>query len=107
MTKLERKATVPLQRLFLATDNPRHEEVEDEAAAIARLCRSENIDQLAVDISSNGINPAERFIVYPLDDEAEPGPTSNFIVAEGNRRACALKLLRACLRRGIPSPFSV
>ncbi|WP_415715580.1 hypothetical protein [Roseibium sp.] len=88
----EKKTTIPLDQLILATDNPRHEEVDSEAAAIAHLCNKENIEQLARDISENGINPAERLIIVPIDeDDAEDDAT--FIVAEGNRRVCALKLL--------------
>ncbi|MDD7908667.1 hypothetical protein PUV47_01950 [Pseudovibrio exalbescens] len=88
----EKKTTIAVDQLILATDNPRHEEVDSEAAAIARLCNTENIEQLARDISEHGVNPAERLIIIPLDeDDAEDDAT--FIVAEGNRRVCALKLL--------------
>ena len=88
----EKKTTVLLDQLILATDNPRHEVVEDEGAAILRLCGTENIDQLARDIAEYGINPGERLIVFPLD-ESDTEDDATFIVAEGNRRVCALKLL--------------
>lgn len=88
----EKKTTIGLNQLILATDNPRHEEVDDEASAIAQLCSTENIEQLARDIAEYGINPAERLIVFPLDDDDIEDDTT-FIVAEGNRRICALKLL--------------
>lgn len=88
----EKKAIIALDQLILATDNPRHEEVDNEAASIARLCATENIEVLARDISEHGINPAERLIIIPLDeDDLEDDAT--YIVAEGNRRVCALKLL--------------
>lgn len=89
----EFKKTVSINRLFLAVDNPRHEEVVSEARAIERLYKTENIEQLAHDIALYGVNPAERCIVYPLDEDEEITDHSNFIVAEGNRRVCALKLL--------------
>lgn len=93
MSDAELKMAVSLDRLFLATDNPRHEEVADEGAAIERLCSTENIEQLAQDIARHGVNPAERFIVYPIDEDEKIDGDSNFVVAEGNRRMCALKLL--------------
>ena len=95
MTK-ELKTTVKVDRLFLATDNPRHDEVDDEGEAIGLLCRSENIEELARDIVKYGSNPAERLIVFPVDpavDVAQLSDKTTFIVAEGNRRVCALKLL--------------
>lgn len=96
MAKNEFKTTVKVDRLFLATDNPRHEEVDDELEAIESLCKHENVEELARDILLHGPSPAERLIVYPSDEtvgiEAINDKTT-FIVAEGNRRLCALKLL--------------
>lgn len=87
------KISVSLDQLFLAMDNPRHEEVDGEPEAIDRLCRTEDIDSLARDIARNGTNPAERLILYPVDEAAEINGKTAYYVAEGNRRVCALKLL--------------
>lgn len=87
------KTTVRLEQLFLAMNNPRHEEVDGEPEAIDRLCRSEDIDALARDIARNGTNPAERLILYPVDDSAPVNDKTAYYVAEGNRRVCAMKLL--------------
>ncbi|MEK6789270.1 MAG: hypothetical protein AABY68_10005 [Pseudomonadota bacterium] len=89
-----KKTNVTIDQLFLAVDNPRHEEVDSEVDAIERLCRSEDIDALARDIARYGINPAERLIVIPVDEDADINDKSSYIVAEGNRRVCALKLLK-------------
>lgn len=92
----EIKMTVSVDRLFLATDNPRHEEVDDEMEAIDRLCQSEDVEALARDIARYGTSPAERLIVYPVDASIEfddINKKTTFVVAEGNRRMCALKLL--------------
>ncbi len=96
MSQNEIKTVVNVDRLFLATDNPRHEEVDDEREAIERLCKSEYVEELARDIVLNGPSPAERLIVYPADESLkidEVDEQTAFVVAEGNRRVCALKLL--------------
>lgn len=96
MSKSRLKTTVKVDRLFLATDNPRHDEVDDEMEAIERLCSSENIEELARDILTHGTSPAERLIVFPSDENTKVDDLSDstpFVVAEGNRRVCALKLL--------------
>lgn len=96
MSSAEVKMTVGIGKLFLATDNPRHEEVDDETGAIERLCAREDIDALARDISRHGVNPAERLIVFPVEPGLAAADINNkttFIVAEGNRRVCAVKLL--------------
>ena len=48
---------VPVSRIFLLLSNPRHEEVENEPQAIARLCAKENVYSLARDIAKLGLNP--------------------------------------------------
>ncbi|MFT3972175.1 MAG: hypothetical protein QM699_01555 [Amaricoccus sp.] len=88
------KTTVRLDQLFLAMNNPRHEEVDGEPEAIDRLCRTEDIDALARDIARNGTNPAERLILYPVDEAGPINDKTAYYVAEGNRRVCAMKLLK-------------
>lgn len=84
--------SVPVHRLFLWHENPRHSPVQSEARAIELLCRNENVLELISDIAEHGLNPAERLILFPTDD-APLGEETNYIVVEGNRRVCALKLL--------------
>lgn len=96
MSSKELKMSVGLERLFLWNGNPRHKEVDGENEAIEQLCKSEDIAELAKDIRVHGVNPAERLIVFPVEDELDASQissTTSFIVAEGNRRVCALKLL--------------
>lgn len=77
---------IPASRLHLDLENPRHEPVESEAEAIARLCNSEMIAELVQDIAQRGsLSPLEVFGVIPM--EGHPG---HFVSLEGNRRTCAL-----------------
>ena len=73
--------------------NPRHEPVRAEGEAIEKLCANEDIQQLARDIAEHGLNPLEKFALVPIKRKSRSGPES-FYVAEGNRRICALRLLR-------------
>lgn len=85
------EATVPLGKIFLALDNPRHEPVETEPEAIERLCNEEEVLPLARDIVRHGMSPLERLALVPVDPKKRTG--GSYYVAEGNRRVCALKLL--------------
>lgn len=82
---------VPVGRLFLAHDNPRHEPVETESKAIERLCNTEDVLPLARDIVRHGISPIERLALTPIGKTKSGDET--YRVAEGNRRVCAIKLL--------------
>jgi len=84
--------SVPVTRLFLALNNPRHEPVETEVKAIARLCDKELVFPLARDIVSHGLNPLERFALHPTHKGKQDG-VPVYHVLEGNRRICAIKLL--------------
>lgn len=84
---------VRLNQLILHEDNPRFEGVLDEEAAIAALCANEKILELARDVAENGLSPLERFMVF-LEDPNDDPADANYVVAEGNRRLCALKLLK-------------
>jgi hypothetical protein len=88
LTKIQ---PIPVERIFLDLSNPRHEPYKTEAEVIEYLCREEQVHSLARDISKIGINPLEIFAVIPADRKS--GRAQSFIVAEGNRRMCALKLL--------------
>jgi hypothetical protein len=81
---------IPVERIFLDLSNPRHEPYKTEAEVIEYLCRQEQVYSLARDIAKIGMNPLEIFAVIPADKTSR---TQSFVVAEGNRRMCALKLL--------------
>lgn len=78
---------VSINQIHLYEDNPRHKPVRDQPAAIAHLCRSEQVLALAQDIARIGLNPLELFALVPERDG------KSYYVAEGNRRLCALLLL--------------
>jgi hypothetical protein len=77
----------------LHEDNPRFEGVLNEEEAIKALCLSKKLLELARDIAENGLSPLERFMVFREDPNDEPAD-ANYVVAEGNRRLCAVKLLK-------------
>ena len=77
---------IDIDRVFLDLENPRHEPYEQEQEAIDYLCRREDVLALARDIVKNGLSPLELFALIRDGD--------GFVVAEGNRRLCAIKLLR-------------
>lgn len=82
---------IPLDRIFLNLENPRHETLHTQADTIQWLCDNEQVAQLAADIAEYGLNPLDRFGVMQVHDTNGDGNT--FTMAEGNRRLCALKLL--------------
>ncbi|HYE70339.1 MAG TPA: hypothetical protein VD932_02325 [Aquabacterium sp.] len=85
----ERRDGIPLARLHLDPANPRHDPIEDEDKIIGHLMRTEKVQALAKSIVENGgISPLDAIGVVEMQDN--PG---HFIVAEGNRRTCALKVL--------------
>ena len=84
------KDGVPLTRLHLDSDNPRHDEIADEAKIISQLVSTEKVLELAKDIAAKGgISPLDRIGVIEMD-----GNPGHYVSVEGNRRTCALKLLR-------------
>lgn len=78
---------IAVDRVFLDLKNPRHEPLRRETEAIAHLCGNENIFEIARDIVAHGLNPLELLGLIPDGHDA-------YIAVEGNRRLCALKLLR-------------
>lgn len=84
---------VEIGRIFLDLENPRHEPYENEEQVIDYLCRYENIFPLAKDIVQHGLNPLELLAVIPDEGSAGGQGKPSYVVAEGNRRLCALKLL--------------
>ena len=85
--------SIPVGRVFLSLDNPRHVPLDSESKAIAQLCAKEDIFPLARDIAKHGLNPLERFAVIPVDPRKSNQANSSYYVSEGNRRMCAVKLL--------------
>ena len=83
--------TISIDRVFLHHENPRHEPYESQSQVIEYLCRHEDVYQLARDIVKHGVNPLERFAVFR--DEDSDDDDAVYIIAEGNRRVCAIKLL--------------
>lgn len=84
---------VLLDRIFLNRDNPRHDPVTEEKAAIRKLCENEEVLALARDILEHGTNPLEIIGLIEVDAEKTDAEHQSYIVVEGNRRVCALKLL--------------
>ncbi|MCC7288351.1 MAG: hypothetical protein IT503_19410 [Burkholderiaceae bacterium] len=85
----ENRDNVALARLHLDPENPRHDPIADEDKIIGQLFRAEQVLAVVKDIAAKGgVSPLDRIGVIEMADN--PG---HFIVAEGNRRACALKVL--------------
>ncbi|OHR79470.1 hypothetical protein [Neisseria sp. HMSC70E02] len=78
---------IQLDKIFLDLKNPRHIPYQSEVETIKYLCENEDIFNLAKDIALYGLNPLENLAVVK-DDK-----TGTYVVAEGNRRLCAIKLL--------------
>ncbi len=77
---------VDFDKVSLDLENPRHDPYGDEEEAIEYLCENEDVLALAKDIVAHGLNPLELFGLLRDD-------SGGYIVAEGNRRFCALMLL--------------
>lgn len=82
---------IPLGNIILDLENPRHEPYQSQEEVIEYLCKNEYVYALARDIVTVGINPLDIMAVIPNPDAPENDPS--YIIAEGNRRLCALKLL--------------
>lgn len=81
--------SVELIKLHLDLENYRHEPVENEENAIAKLYTHEKVEAIVRDIVEYGaISPLDRIGVIPM-----PRNPGHFIAVEGNRRMCALLLL--------------
>ena len=80
---------VSIGKIYLDRENPRHELLPDEPSIIKHLISKELIRALAKDIAEAGsINPLELIALVK-----HPKVKTGFIVVEGNRRICSLKLL--------------
>ncbi|KGN41867.1 hypothetical protein [Knoellia aerolata] len=81
--------TLPLSKLLLDEQNPRHRAVTNQDAALKEMIRRGPSKMLALakDIAANGLSPIDRLIVVKSDDGKK------YVVLEGNRRLTALRLL--------------
>lgn len=83
---------INLTDLYLDIDNPRFPILSNQVDVIQRIVANQEKENkllnLAKDIVDNGLNPAEPIIVSP--DKAD---NRKYIVLEGNRRICCLKIL--------------
>ena len=80
-----------INKLLLDVDNPRFPtSAENQRDAIAKMLelQYDRIYRLAKDIVARGLDPSENILVHPSEEE-----DGFFVVAEGNRRVTALKLL--------------
>ncbi|MBL0734662.1 MULTISPECIES: hypothetical protein [Stenotrophomonas] len=84
-----RTITVGVSKLLLDRTNARHDAMDNEPEIIAQLLRREKAGEVAKSIAQAGaLNPLERIGVI-----AHPAIKDAYIVLEGNRRVCALKML--------------
>jgi histone H3/H4 len=84
------RKTIRTDDLCLALDNPRFTDSQDENEELQKIVneQKQKIVVLAEDIIDHGLNPLDTVAVYP--SEIREG---KYIVAEGNRRIAAIKIL--------------
>lgn len=82
---------IDVERIFLYEENPRHESLESEPEIIEHLCKDEQVYNLAKSIAAEGTNPLE--VVGLVEVPSTGKGKRNYVVWEGNRRICAIKLL--------------
>lgn len=82
--------TVALSNLILDPENPRLPEslLRDQASMLNYIAETTSIEELMSAIAENDYFAGEPLIVVPSNDA-----NKTFIVVEGNRRLCAVKLL--------------
>lgn len=84
---------IPVDRIHLFEENPRHGLISDPEEVIDYLCQDEQVLVLAESIVEvGGTNPLELIGVVRIDDEEDTGEPT-YEVWEGNRRVCAVMLL--------------
>lgn len=88
MSKEPNEKLISVASLHLDPENPRHDPINNEPEIIAALYRR-GVPKLAAHIAQNGLSPLERLAVMKHEKVQ-----SRYVALEGNRRVCALKLLR-------------
>lgn len=82
---------IAVSQLLVDMENPRLDNPQpNQLESIRTLVNSQKskMINLSRDILENGLNPSEAMIVMPLN-----GDNQRYLVLEGNRRLCALKIL--------------
>lgn len=85
--------SVEIRKIYLDKENPRHEPYSTQAQVIEYMCNNEQIVPIARDIVRHKLNPLDRIGLIHDNAEEEITKDSTFIVGEGHRRICAIKLL--------------
>lgn len=81
---------VSLTKIYLDPENPRHETLPDQPSIIKHLVSKEKVRVLAKNIAeAGGTSPIELIALV-----RHPKVKTGYVVVEGNRRICALKLLQ-------------
>lgn len=78
--------TVNVLDIYLDSENPRHEPIDNQPEIIAHLCQNELVRNLGRDIAENGLSPFDNIGLIK-------NKSGKYIVIEGNRRVCSLILL--------------
>lgn len=83
--------SIPIEDLRLDLKNPRIAEASSQRDALLKIITDQDVKlvALAESIVEDGLNPMDRFLVIPSEEEPD-----KYIVLEGNRRLAALKILR-------------
>lgn len=86
-----KREQIAIDSLLLSDGNPRLEPTLGEDDAIDKMVRDQynKLYELAADIVKHGLNPLDTVGVFPSEIY-----TGFYEVGEGNRRICALKLLK-------------
>lgn len=82
---------IPVSQLLIDAENPRLDKPQSSQLESIRTLivgQRSKIVNLARDILANGLNPSDTMIVMPVD-----GENKRYLVLEGNRRLCALKIM--------------
>lgn len=79
-----------IDNLLLSTENPRLTDSQNELEEIEKMIKDQQkkLVNLAEDICIYGLSPLDTVAVYPSEYEED-----KFVVAEGNRRITAIKLI--------------
>ncbi|NTF69773.1 hypothetical protein [Rhizobium rhizogenes] len=83
--------SLPIEDLRLDIKNPRIAEANSQRDALQKIVTDQDIKlvALAESIVEDGLNPMDRFLVIPSEEEL-----NKYVILEGNRRLAALKILR-------------
>src|SRR5262245_17630170 len=90
---------VPMKvnRLMLDPDNPRLASADagtDKKALLKFMWDEMAVDEVALSIAANKFFHEEPLLVIPASEKPKKGEEEKYTVVEGNRRLCAVMLLR-------------